>query len=176
MKTAHGHSHAPGEPARDAPSVALESILTATAAVLEDLSAPAPYPVTLTVENVPGFGSETCRLLIDPAGVSPNHVARIRRTYEPSRLVELAAIAVTALGLHHAGGHEILDVAVRGSAADYLVDQAGHQLEVAGRSRQRDLETAWRQKWQRLIERGGTGFYLCVTEFETATGRLAFLS
>jgi hypothetical protein len=58
---------------------------------------------------------------------------------------------------------------------DYLVDQAGHQLEIAGRSRQRDLETAWRQKWERLLERGGTGFYLCVTEFETATGRLTFI-
>ena len=157
------------------PQLLWETIITATAAVLADCPGQPAFLVNLIVENVPGFGSDTCRLLIDPGGVSPNHIARVRRTYEPSRLVELAAIAVTALALHHAGGHKILDVAVRGSAADYLVDQAGHQLEIAGRSRQRDLETAWRQKWERLVERGGTGFYLCVTEFETATGRLAFI-
>jgi hypothetical protein len=57
-----------------------------------------------------------------------------------------------------------------------LVDEAHHRLEIAGRSCQRDLETAWRQKWQRLTERCPNGVYLCVAEFEGATGRLAFAS
>ena len=101
-------------------------------------------------------------------------MAQVRRTYEPSRLVELAAIAIAGLGLHHAGGHEIVDVAVRGSAADYLVDQAQQHLEIAGRSRRSDFDTAWRQKWQRLTDLWGSGFYLSVAEFEGRTGRLAF--
>jgi hypothetical protein len=128
------------------PELLWETILTATAAVLSDPGAEPPYPFDLTIENVLGFGSEECRLLIDPAGVSANQVARVRRTYEPSRQVEMAAIAVAGLGLHHAGGHEILDLAIRGSAADYLVDHAHHHLEIAGRSRRSDLETAWRHK------------------------------
>src|SRR5205807_171715 len=135
-----------------------------------------PYPFAMTIEGVMGFGSEEGRFLISPAGVSANRKAQVRRTYEPSRLVEFAAIAITGLTLYHAGGHEIRDVAVRGSAADYLVDDARHELEIAGRSRRSDFEVAWRQRIERLSERRATGFYLCVAEFEGATGRLAFLS
>ncbi len=99
---------------------------------------------------------------------------RCQRTFEASRHIEFAAIAVAALGLHVAGGHELVDVATRGSAADYLVDAARHYLEIAGRSRRRDLDAAWEQKQPRLLERSQRGCYLCVSEFETFTGRLAF--
>ena len=112
--------------------------------------------------------------MIDPAGVSAQQIARVCRTYKPSRRVELAAIAVAGLALHHAGGHEIVDLAVRGSRADYLVDQSRHNLEIAGRSRRRDLEAAWQERWERLTERWGSGFYLCVAEFDTCTARLGF--
>lgn len=156
------------------PELLWETIITATAAVLDQGGTEPPYPFGLAVENVLGFGSEECRLLIDPEGVSAIRLAQVRRTYEPSRLVEMAAIAITALGLHSAGGHEILDIAIRGSAADYLVDQAHHHLEIAGRSRRSDLEAAWRQRWERLADQWGSGFYLCVAEFERSTGRLAF--
>lgn len=156
------------------PQLLWETIITAAAVVLSDVATKPPYPVALTIEGVPGFGSDEGRLLIDPEGISPTRLAQARRTYEPSRLVELAAIAVAGLVLHYAGGHEILDVAVRGSAADYLVDHAGHHLEIAGRSRRSDWETAWRQKWERLVATWQNGFYLCVTEFEEGRGRLAF--
>jgi hypothetical protein len=130
---------------------------------------------TLAIDDVHGFGSGVCRLLIDPSGISTSQVARVRRTYERSRLVELAAIAITGLGLRAAGAHEIRDVSLRGSAADYLVDEGRHHLEIAGRSRRSDFEVAWKQKWQRLAERWRGNFYLCVSEFETTTGRLAFM-
>jgi hypothetical protein len=158
------------------PQLLWETIIAATAAVLDESGAKPPYPFAMTVEGVLGFGSDECRLLMDPAGVSANQVAQVRRTYEPSRLIEFAAIAITALTLHHAGGHEIRDVALRGSAADYLVDHACNELEIAGRSRRSDVEVAWRQRRERLSERGGGGFYLCVVEFEGATGRLAFVA
>src|SRR5262249_35811803 len=54
--------------------------------------------------------------------------------------IELAAIALAGLALYHGGGHEIVDVAVRGSGADYLVDAGRHLLEIAGRSRRSDFE------------------------------------
>jgi hypothetical protein len=155
------------------PELLWESIIAAAAAVLGEQGAAPPYPFEMAIENVMGFGSERCRLLIDPSGVASKRMEQARRTYEPARLVELAAIAVAGLTRHHAGGHEILDVAVRGSAADYLVDRARHHLEIAGRSRRSDVEVAWRQ---RLSARGTGGFYLCVTEFESATGRLAFVA
>jgi hypothetical protein len=110
---------------------------------------------------------------IEPTGVSPARVARIRRTYEAPRLVELAAIAIAGLGLYHAGGHEIRDVALRWSGADYIVDEANDLLEVAGRSRREDLTKAWEERWQRLSE-CSSGVYVCVAEFETFTGRLGF--
>jgi hypothetical protein len=112
--------------------------------------------------------------MIEPAGVTADRIVRVRRTYEPSRLVELAAIAVAGAALHHTGGHEIRDIAARGSAADYLIDEANHHLEIAGRSRRSDCEVAWQQKWQRLGDRVSSGVYVCVVEFESPAGRLAF--
>ncbi len=101
-------------------------------------------------------------------------MVRLRRTYEPSRLVELAGIAIAGLGLYHAGAHEIRDIALRGSVADYIVDEANHLLEIAGRSRRSDFSAAWQQRWQRLSEGRSGGFYVCVAEFETPAGQLAF--
>ena len=67
-----------------------------------------------------------------------------------------------------------MDVAIRGSSADYLIDAASNLLEVAGRSRASDFEPTWQKKWQRLSERTSRGFYVCVVEFETPKGRLTF--
>jgi hypothetical protein len=89
-------------------------------------------------------------------------------------LVELAAIAIAGLGLYYGGGHAMQDIALRGSGADYLIDESNHLLEVAGRSRRRDVGVAWQQRWQRLTGRMGSGFYVCVAEFETPAGQLAF--
>ena len=79
------------------------------------------------------------------------------------------------MGPERAGTH-LEDAAeadtVRGNVS--LVDAARHHLEIAGRSRRRDLDTAWEQKQPRLLERSERGCYLCVSEFETCTGRLEF--
>ena len=83
-------------------------------------------------------------------------------------------MAVGGLAIFHAAHREIRDVALRGSGADYLVGEPGHMLEIGGRSRRSDFGTAWEEKWETLIEREGGPFYLCVVEFETPAGRLAF--
>ena len=41
-----------------------------------------------------------------------------------------------------------------GSGADFVVGEAEHWLEVAGRTRRRDLRTAWNQRWRRLLPSG----------------------
>jgi hypothetical protein len=158
------------------PHLLWDTTIPATVAVLGDVGATVPHILPLSVENVPGFGSGELRLMIDPTGVTSEVLARLRRTYEPSRLIELAAIAVAAIGLHRAGGHQILDVARRGSGADYLVDEIHQRLEIAGRSRRRDLDAAWQQKQHRLADGSGRGFYVCVAEFESPAARLAFLA
>ena len=156
------------------PRLLWDDIMAAAVAVLSDTSTQPPFLFDLTMQELPGFGSAQLQLAVDPIGVAAEHVHRLRRTYAPSRLVELAAIAIAGLGLYHGGGHAMRDVALRGSGADYLVDESNHLLEVAGRSRRSDLGVAWQQRWQRLIERMGSGFYVCVVEFETPAGRLAF--
>jgi hypothetical protein len=88
----------------------------------------------------------------------------------------LAAIAITALALYHGGGHEIVDLAIRGSGADYLVDYNRQLLEIAGRSRRSDAEAAWQERLDRLRNRASEGFYLCVIELETPAGKLAYVS
>lgn len=158
------------------PELEWQEIAAATVAALEDCGLEAPFRFPLELTDVPGFGSGRLALAIDRAGVPAERVARIRRTYEPLRRTELAAIALAGLGLYHGGSHEIVDVAVRGSGADYLVDSAHHLLEIAGRSRRSDFEVAWQQRVRRLTERAGGGFYLCVVELETPTGRLTFVA
>lgn len=128
----------------------------------------------LTTRNIPNYDDAQLQIVLKMDAVSGSRVDALRRTYEAPRLVELAAIAVTGLALYYAGGHEIRDVALRGTAADYLVDESNDLLEVAGRSRKNDLEPVWQRKWQRLCDLRGGGFYLCVVEFETRTGKLAF--
>jgi len=126
------------------------------------------------LDTVPGYGSEEVEFEIVSAGIPDNNIIKVRRTYEAHRLVEFAAIAVAGLALFHAGGHQIRDVALRGASADYLVDDEGSLLEVAGRSRRSDFQSAWDVRWQRLSDRLGAGFYVCVSEFETPAGRLGF--
>ena len=131
-------------------------------------------PRPAEADSPPRFGDGELLLLLDTADVPDDRLVGVRRTYEPSRLIELAAIAIAAIGLHHAGGHEILDLAVRGSGADYLVDASRHHVEIAGRSRRSDFEIAWQQKWRRLEETQEGSCYVCVVEFESPAGRLAF--
>jgi hypothetical protein len=78
------------------------------------------------------------------------------------------------LALHFAGSYEIRDVAIRGSAADYLVGEQRYRLEIGGRTRRADFGATWQQKWQRLTDQRSSEFFVCVVEFETQTGRLEF--
>jgi hypothetical protein len=156
------------------PRLLWETIISAAAAVLGQLQAEPPFEVPLAIQDVPGCDTTELRLLLDPIDLAVDRVARIRRTYEPARLIELAAIAVAGIGLYHAGGHEIVDVALRGSGADYLVDAAQQQLEIAGRSRRGDFGVAWQQQWRRLHEAGVRSGYVCVAEFESPRARLGF--
>jgi hypothetical protein len=158
------------------PRLLWSDIVAATAAVLEERINTSPFALELTIEEVQGFGSEQLSLKIETQGVPAAHIASLRRTYDQPRLVELAAIAIAGIGLHLAGGHEIRDVALHGSGADYLVDDASHLLEVAGRSRRSDFGPAWRERWERLSKARPSGYYVCVSEFETPTGKLAFHS
>src|SRR5262245_34631139 len=103
------------------PQLLWDEIMAATVAVLGEVCAASPSQIPLTVENIPGFGSGPLQLTVDPSGVSSEQEARVRRTYDAARLTELAAIALAGLALHQTGGHEIRDVALRGSGADYLV-------------------------------------------------------
>jgi hypothetical protein len=156
------------------PSLLWAEIAAATAAVLDGRGFRTPYQFPVEVDNVPEFGTGRVNLEISRTGISADHVDRLRRTWDSPRLVELAAIAIAGLALFTAGGHQIRDVALRGTSADYLVD--GHLLEVAGRGRSRriDFDAAWRVRWERLLERPGSGFYVCVCEFESPYARLGF--
>lgn len=157
------------------PRLLWSELATAATVVLSERGPLGKAAVSIECRDLPGFEHESLTLNIDGSRVDRGQTDRLRRTYERSRLVELAAIAVTGLALYYGGGHEIVDVALRGSAADYLVDSSRNRLEIAGRSRRSDLEHAWQQRIARLA---GTsdGFYLSVIEFDTPRGRLAFLA
>jgi hypothetical protein len=156
------------------PALLWGDIVAATVAVLGDRGFDQPYRLSLETNNVPRYDTQYLDLHFVAAGVVAESVEGVRRTYEPHRLVELAAIGVAGLALFSAGGHQIRDVALRGTAADYLVDDECHLLEIAGRSQRSDFESCWDARWSRLMQRCGFGFYVCVCEFETLRGRLAF--
>ncbi len=156
------------------PRLLWETIILAGASVLEGVDRRALYTFLILAGDIPGFGSEELILTIDPSGYDEESIVRLRRTFELARQVELAALAVAALALALSGGHEIVDVALRGSAADYLVGDPPSRLEIAGRSRRTDLESAWQQKWNRLSLPSDQPGFVFVVEFETLTGRLGF--
>lgn len=156
------------------PRLLWSEIIAAAGVLLNESDRSAPVGFNLVVDDVPGFGSEHLPMRIDASGIPPAQMSALRRTYDMPRLVELAAIAIAGIGLHAAGGHEIKDVALRGSRADYLVDDANHLLEVAGRSHRSDFAAAWRERWDRLSTTASSGYYVCVLEFESPAGKLAF--
>src|SRR5690242_7920183 len=88
------------------PELEWTDIAACTTAVLEDCGLEAPFQVHLDLVEVPGHGSEPLDLLIDRSEIPAQLVTRVRRTYEPPRRIELAAIALAALALYHGGGHE----------------------------------------------------------------------
>lgn len=71
------------------PRLLWDEIAAATAAVLGLSPRGSPSLLVLELRDVPGFGSERLTLAIDAAGIVGSHIARVRRTYEPPRLVEL---------------------------------------------------------------------------------------
>ena len=156
------------------PRLLWDDIAAAAVAVFEDQGFASPFPFAMEVEQVPGYGSGSLALEIVDQGISAVRVEKLRRTMEAHRLVELAAIGVAGLALFGAGGHVMRDVALRGSSADYLIGEENHLLEIAGRSRHRDLQAAWGDRRNRLAARLDSGFFVCVVEFETPSGRLAF--
>ena len=156
------------------PCLLWNDILAAAVAVLEQGPTNRSYAVSVQFQEIPGYGSGEMSLEVVAAGVSRGDVAKVRRTYESHRLVELAAIAVAGLSLYCSGGHQIRDISLQGTSADYLVDDERYLLEVAGRSRKSDFPAAWNERWQRLAACSVVGFYVSVTEFETPAGRLGF--
>ena len=156
------------------PCLIWDDIIAAAVAVLNVQGLSAPILLTCEFNSIPSHGSSRTTLEILSSGVPAERVAKARRTFEAHRLVELAGIAFAGLVLFHAGGHQIRDVALRGSLADYLVDDENRLLEIAARSQRSDFNSAWETRWSGLSERRGSGFYVCVTEFETPATRLAF--
>ena len=113
------------------PRLLWDTAILATQAALLDRFHDRPPRIDLDIRNVPGFGSGEMVLSIGNAGIDNGRLARFRRTYEPTRQVELASIAIAGLALHHAGSHEIRELRSR-QRADYLVGDEGYLLEVAG--------------------------------------------
>lgn len=155
------------------PRLQWDDIIPAAAAVLTKDSRASVVEFHVETVKMPLFAGSGLQLQIE-LDVPPPVIERIGRTFERSRLIELAAIAVAGLAIYHAGGHEMRDVAFRGSSADYLVDDSQTLLEIAGRSRKSDLNAAWQLRQQRLHETAPEFYYLCVCEFETMSARLGF--
>jgi hypothetical protein len=110
------------------PCLLWNDIIAATAAVIESLASIHPSCVATEFQEIPDYGTETVVIEIVTAGVRPDDIAKVRRSYQDDRLVELAAIAIAGLSLFFSGGHQIRDISLRGTAADYLVDDEQYLL------------------------------------------------
>lgn len=150
------------------------SIIAATVAVLKPLSTENSVDIRIEVENCPTYDDSELSIEIDLSKSPKGEVAKVKRTHEPARLVEMAAIAIGALVVYHIGRHTIYRAAISGSRADYLLDQGKFLLEISGRSRKSDFEPAWKGRRNRLRAWADRGWYLFVVEFETLSGRIAF--
>jgi hypothetical protein len=81
------------------PELEWPEITAATVAVLEDIGLEPPYRFPIEMQDIPGFEDRELCLLIARTDIPAARVARMRRTFEPSRRTELAAIAIAALAL-----------------------------------------------------------------------------
>lgn len=158
------------------PNLTWTDIRLAAIAVFTSRLHESPVEFSFSLSEIPGFNDNTLTLLIHFGQFSANDVKAIQRTYDAARLVELAALAMAGLVLYHAGEHRFVDIAQRGTAADYIIDDEEYLLEVAGRSRRRDLAAVWDEKIHRLSRNRNNGFLVCVAEFETNTARISFYS
>jgi hypothetical protein len=155
------------------PELEWRDLIGAAAILLGEKSA-SPFQFKVEISDVPSFDDDILQLAISADGLNLAQLAKQRRTLETSRLVELAAIALGGLALYHAAGQEIVSVAASSTGADYALAVEGHLLEVTGRSRRRNFESAWSQHWSRLTASAKGHFYLFAAEFQTPKGRLAF--
>jgi hypothetical protein len=158
------------------PRLLWREITAAAAVVLMPHWQRAGFLLPFDLSGVSSSAGDELVLKLGSPSFPEDQLDRVRRTYDPARLVELAAIAACGLALYHGGGHEIVDIAARGSGADYLVDAERYPLEIAGRSRKSDVAAIWSQKETRLSRRTRNGFYVCVVEFETPRGKLGFFT
>lgn len=124
------------------PALVWDAIVLATVAMLNPSGESDRISFRFEIDNVPQFGSETTDVELSFPQLARSRISQFRRTYEPHRLVEFAAIGIAGVVLAYAGGHEIRDMALRGTAADYLVDAEGYLLEIAGRTRRVDCDSA----------------------------------
>lgn len=129
------------------PDLTWPPLIAACAAVLGPAGDESGHRLEVRLEGMSSFDDDKLTLRIQTSRIGPAERSRISRTFEPSRLIEMAAIVVAGLALFHVAHLEIRDVALRGSRADYLVGEQGYLLEIGGRSRRQDLPAAWREKW-----------------------------
>ena len=64
------------------PSLLWVEIAAATAAVLDGRGFTAPYQFPVDVDDVPEFGTGRVNLEISRAGISADHILRLRRTWD----------------------------------------------------------------------------------------------
>jgi hypothetical protein len=84
--------------------------IAAAAIVLGDRSLP-PFWFDVEVIGLPTFDGDGMQLKIYTGRLNRNRLAKRRRTFEPSRLVEHAAIALAGLALYHCEKREKMTLA-----------------------------------------------------------------
>jgi hypothetical protein len=84
----------------------------------------------------------------------------------------MSAIAVAGIAVSQVLWRQIVDIALRGTGADYLIGLEMELLEVAGRSHKADFSSAWNERVDRLKKRWPEPAWLCVVEWESPYSRL----
>lgn len=125
-----------------------------------------PVQVISTADEI----SETVEFEVFTTELAREQASRVERTYERSRLVEMSAIA--GIAISQVLWCQIVDVALRGTGAEYLIGPSNELLEVAARSHQTDFARAWNERRERLKRRWSHPAWLCVVEWESPFSRL----
>jgi hypothetical protein len=156
------------------PSLWWDSLIAAAVLALKPRSINNSAFVEFAIESAPNSFNTALRLEIDLGEVSRWDLARLSRTFDSARRIELAAIAIAGLAVYYLGRHRIGDAAIRGSGGDYHLDEGRYLLEVSGRSRRSGLAWAWNECQARLRKCADRPWCLVVIEFEWLTGRIGF--
>lgn len=161
------------------PTVICASFFINPAIALLDSYRHKPFPCSVSYEDIdsPTLARTTGEITVEFDWLAETFPAchRLFQTLQRESIVEYAAIALAFLLMTNLVQKEIVEVSLRGSRADYFVDQRNYMLEISGTESAAHLTSRHTEKVRQLLANPfGRDGYVFVCCFSNQRAKLSF--